>query len=466
MSLIATVAYALWFPIAILIFAEFRGTRGVVISMIAGWLFLPHTVVHLSGLPEITKSVVVSTSALSAALLFDAERIYSFRLRWYDGILFLFCIAGFFSSISNGLGLHDGLSSVFSRSLEWAVPYLLGRVYCRDAQSLRTLAIGIFIGGLAYIPFCLIEMRLSPQIHRWVYGFAPGQFSAERFGGYRPQVFLSQGLELGLWMTAASLCGYWLWRTKLVSQIWSVPIKYLVFTLLVVTVLCKAMGAILLLVLAIGILELSRLWRSAIPIVGTCVICVCFMSMRIANISGEEVLVDAAKIVSAERAHSLAFRFDNEDILIAKALQRPINGWGGWGRSRVYNEEGKDISITDGFWIIILGTNGFVGLVTVYSCVLFISAMASRRALSESWPVGLSAPTVLIAIIPVVYMIDCILNGMHNVVYPMCTGALAGILSESTTRLLPRATVEEELSSGIHKFGRRLIPGHPTEVLS
>jgi len=27
------------------------------------------------------------------------------------------------------------------------------------------------IGGLLYIPFCLIELIISPQLHRIVYGF-------------------------------------------------------------------------------------------------------------------------------------------------------------------------------------------------------------------------------------------------------------------------------------------------------
>ena len=41
--------------------------------------------------------------------------------------------------------------------------------------------------------------------------------------------------------------------------------------------------------------------------------------------------------INEERAHSLEYRLENEDLLIAKALQRPIFGWGGWGRNCVYD---------------------------------------------------------------------------------------------------------------------------------
>ena len=53
-------------------------------------------------------------------------------------------------------------------------------------------------------------MRLSPFIRRMVYGVS--NWHGTRYGGWRPDVFFATGLELGMWMSAASLAAWWLWR--------------------------------------------------------------------------------------------------------------------------------------------------------------------------------------------------------------------------------------------------------------
>ena len=47
--------------------------------------------------------------------------------------------------------------------------------------------------------------------------------------------------------------------------------------------------------------------------------------------------------------------------MLERASERILFGWGRFGRSRVYNEYGSDISVTDGRWIITLGQFGVVG---------------------------------------------------------------------------------------------------------
>jgi hypothetical protein len=52
-------------------------------------------------------------------------------------------------------------------------------------------------------------------------------------------------------------------------------------------------------------------------------------------------------------------------------MERPLFGWGDWGRSRIYTSWGergdewagyKDVSVSDGSWVIWLGATGLVGL--------------------------------------------------------------------------------------------------------
>jgi hypothetical protein len=85
----------------------------------------------------------------------------------------------------------------------WGLPYFLGRVYLSDLRSLKELAVGMFISGLVYVPFCLFEVRMSPQLEAIVYG---GRMrSGIRLGGWRPAVFMQSGLELVMWMSVCSL---------------------------------------------------------------------------------------------------------------------------------------------------------------------------------------------------------------------------------------------------------------------
>ncbi len=111
----------------------------------------------------------------------------------------IWCLCAFASSISNGLGIYDGIAASLVRIVTYGVPYLIGRIYLNNLNGMRQLAIGIFLGGLIYVPFCLLEVAISPQIHRMVYGYHGirefGQ--AIRYGGFRPNVFMQHGLSVG-----------------------------------------------------------------------------------------------------------------------------------------------------------------------------------------------------------------------------------------------------------------------------
>jgi hypothetical protein len=92
-----------------------------------------------------------------------------------------------------------------------------------------------------------------------------------------------------------------------------------------------------------------------------------------------EILDAAARYASQERAESLDYRFHNEQMLLDKALARPTFGWGGWARGHVYTEEGEDITVPDGEWIISLGTNGVIGFIVQFGMLILPIFVALRR---------------------------------------------------------------------------------------
>jgi hypothetical protein len=61
-------------------------------------------------------------------------------------------------------------------------------------------------------------------------------------------------------------------------------------------------------------------------------------------------------------------------------VDRPIFGWGGFGRERVYEAEtGKDFVVQDGHWIALFGTHGTVGFVCYFLLLLWPIYQATRR---------------------------------------------------------------------------------------
>src|SRR3954454_21379896 len=154
-----------WIPVVLFLFAILPPRRAVITAFLIAWLFLPMAGYKVRALPDYTKMTATVFGVLMAAAIFDTDRLLSFRPRWVDIPMFVFCCSPFFTSVLNhidGSGVYDGTSQLVTQFVTWGLPYLIGRVYFNDLDGLRELAIGMLIGGLIYVPFCIIEMRLSP----------------------------------------------------------------------------------------------------------------------------------------------------------------------------------------------------------------------------------------------------------------------------------------------------------------
>src|SRR5262249_15171173 len=156
-------------PVSLLLFMLLPSRTAAFASYVACWLILPTVSYNLPGLPDYSKATAASYGVLLGTLFFDPARLLSFRPRWFDLPIFAFILCGTISSLTNDLGIYDGLSNLFVRLVIWGVPYVMGRIYVRDADDARAFALAIFIGGLCYVPPCLFEIRMSPQIGRHIY---------------------------------------------------------------------------------------------------------------------------------------------------------------------------------------------------------------------------------------------------------------------------------------------------------
>jgi len=316
-ALVAPIALFGWIPIVLLLFAVLPAQRAMVASAISAWLLLPPTGIDLPGLPTYDKAMAATVGILLAAVIFEPNRLISFRLRWFDLPILLWCLCPFCSSISNGLGLYDGFAAIFRQMTLWLLPYLVGRLYLTDSNGLRDLAVGMVIGGVCLVPLCLFEARMSPLLLPMIYGMRG--FEGTRFGGYRPHIFFSTGLEAGLWMNAVTLVAVWLWRTGQFKQLWGLPAGAITAMLIVTSFLCRCTGATILLLLGLGSLWIC--WRSKTKWVLWALLFVApvYYALRITDTwSGQSAVELVRSLFGEERAGSLWFRFMNEDLFIAK----------------------------------------------------------------------------------------------------------------------------------------------------
>ena len=400
--------------------------RALLVCWVGGFLFLPQGyAIELRGLPDYDRWTALGYGTMMAVVTLDTKRLLTIKISIWDLPILVFILTPVLTGLSNGLGLYEGCSFAFSRLVQWGIPYFLGRIYFRDANSLKELAVAIFIGGLIYVPLCLFEIRMSPKLHKIVYGQHVA-WGGKRLGGWRPSVFLDTGIALGMWMTAVSFLAIGLWRTRALKSLFTVPMAPLTLGLLLVTILCRSLGAILILAGGLGAFFSTRLTRFRILLILLALFPSIYMTARVTGIYSGKLSVNLiASHVSSARANSLQTRLDSENILSAKALQRPLLGWGRFSRNRVYDDRGRDLAVTDGLWVIIFGQSGLISL-AAWTFAHAFPALRAARYPKRLWNSAVFAPFLILSILPSLYMIDYLLNAMVNPLVILILGALSG----------------------------------------
>ncbi len=430
-------AILLWLVAVLALFVYTTPRRAVLIGLVGGWLFLPDIALRVPGaLPDLTKASITSFGLLACVLVFERRRILSLRPRWFDVPMLVWCGGPFLTALVNGEGVHEAISALSANTIVWGIPYLLGRLYIQDAEGWRDLALAIFWGGVAYVPLCWFEIIAGPQLALWVYGYLPKAiFSAYRFGGWRPIVFMDHGLMVALWMTAAAVSGFWLWRAGMLPRVWRVPSGVLILTLLGTTIALRSVNAWLLLPIGIGILWFSTRFRTTCLAWGSVALILLYLVVRALGLwNGQELSALTARVLPA-KFNSVDFRLENEQRFVVRAQQQPILGWGRFGRMFPPEVPGVPNSTPDSMWIIAYGEQGTVGLIALFAFLLLPLIFLVRRVAVADWTRPPYAPAVALAVILILYAADNLANAMHNPVYLLAVG---GLLT------LPRVVAETE----------------------
>ena len=444
MGLMVMLALFGWYGVTLFAFTRLPPARALLAVVVAGSLFLPEVKMFQTtaeaplalniGFFSLTKANVIATAALLGVLCFDGRRLAAFRPRWFDIPMALWCLAPMLADIGIGEPINVAWGQMRDQTLMWGVCYLLGRVYLGEAENLRDAAVAVMLGALVYVPLCWFEVLKQPDLHWRFYGYHPNDpAQTMRLGGNRPVVFLDHGLAVGLWVASGAMMATWLWWTGAVRQLpWlphkpPLPMLWVVALLLVTAVVVKSTGAILLGVVGIGALLLARWVPLPLGLAALLVVSPIYIGARTSGAwTGDNLIVWLKTNFDPARAQSLEFRFTNENILIKRALEKPMLGWGDTGLARdVPRKRGEKAPITDGLWIIALGNLGYVGLASLYGAMLLPSLLFMLKYPPRRWSEPLIAPAAVIAMFFALWMIDNLLNAMINEVYILLAGGLA-----------------------------------------
>jgi hypothetical protein len=428
----ATIVLLAFLPLTLVAFWMRRTTACAVALLLASLMFMPARVeFDFVGLPGLDKLNLPYLYLLIATLVFAPQRLRG--IGWgrapdlFLGVLLLGAIPTTMTNrdpllAAKAMSNYDILSVWAADLLMIGIPFVLGRAFLRSTRDLETVLRQLVAAALGYSLLCLIEIRLSPQLHNWVYGFHQEAFSTTvRLGGWRPAVFMANGMAVGVFFASALVAAVTLRRAGGVSRNLSSRASiYLAFML----VLVKSSAAIIYGATLAPAMAWLEPRRQRLVLLSLLVVVVSYPAARLAGIMPTGAMVSAAASVDANRAQSLEFRFQNEDKLLAHALERPWFGWGSFGRNMIYDLETlKNVSVTDGYWIIAFGRRGIVGWAAIFALALWPVLLACSRAPNARDP---RERTLLLgaATIVMIHVIDWLPNGLFTNLAYFLTGGL------------------------------------------
>ena len=436
----ATVPIALfgWLIVVIGLFMTLKPHRAVIASVLGGYLFLPKVQWTIaSGIPNWSPDATISWFTLACALAFAPARVTALRPTGLDAIIGVGFVCWGVSSIFAGFGIKQAVPDWWFY-LNWAViPYFLARCFITNPDELRDLAMGILIALAIYAPLVLFETRFYPWLNLWVYGWQVDRgFDIARMGGIRPTVFMARGLALAilLCVSAVLVCALWLSQRPRVVR--GVPMIVVAVAAVVLGLITRSGGAIGLMLGGLAVLfaiRMTGMRRLAIAVpLGVAVYLATGMFGNYLPV--REAATRVAEVVYPERAWSLEVRFKHEGVLASKARQELLLGHGGWGNFRdidaavLKEHTGRSSAITDGFWIIVFGERGLLGVATTFGWMLAPAAIAIWLVGRRGVPASMAYLVIGLALWSSLYAADLLLNGFLSPVQGFVAGSLVAFV--------------------------------------
>jgi hypothetical protein len=472
-NLFANLMLLAWPLVCLVLFARLPVERALVWSLLGAYLLLPPlTEFDLPLVPDLDKYTIPNlTVAVILIFLFGRKLRLWPEARSAQVLVTSMILSAVFTVMTNadalifevlpgsepiryitnvvpGLSWRD-LGSVIAGQVLALVPFLLARQFLATETGLREILVALTVAALVYSIPALIELRLSPVFNIWFYGFFQHDFGQMiRGGGFRPIVFLPHALWLATFFASALLACGALTRNAPLLDRWKVAL--LTGYLVVILFLCKSLAAFLYgMFLLPVVLFVPPRWQLRLAL-SFALVALVYPMLRNGHFIPLDWVLDMAGEISASRQQSLGYRFDNEEQLLARAAEKPLFGWGEWGRNLLRDPEtGIMLTVPDGRWIITFGSFGWFG----YLCEFGLLALpVVLMWVSLRRPEDVSPYIGPLCLILGATMLDMLLNDTLTPLTWLIAGAILGHAERRMPRRVHGLSADR---SALRQTGRR-----------
>lgn len=437
-NIIAYLALALWPVVAWKLWQRLEHGRALVWTILGGYLLLPPlTAFNFPVIPDLDKASIPNLMALVCAIWLAGDRISFVPKNLLGKVLIATYVLSPFGTVLtngdplvfqqaaiNGMRIYDSLAAIAYQAIA-LMPFFLARRYLGSPEGARTIIVALVAAGLAYSVPMIIEAVMSPQMNVWVYGFFQHDFfQTIRYGGYRPVVFLPHGLWVAFFAFMA--LGASIATFRLVAADARPKAFVVLVYLAAMLIVCRSAGPM---IYAVALAPLILLTPPRVQLLVAAVLAAVVISypiLRGAHLVPIDQILAFADGLSPDRAFSLRFRIENEEVLLARAQERPWFGWGGYGRAFTHDPiTGQRLNIADGAWVILMGNYGWVGYVSEFGLFTLPLFLLCNEALRQP-KTALSPWVGAVALIFGANMIDLLPNATQVPFTWLMAGALLG----------------------------------------
>jgi len=478
---LALIALLAWPLVVVILFRTLTVERALIWSILGGYMALPQiSAINFPLIPAFDKATIPNLTAFVCCVAIWGRMPSLMPASWIGRLLMLaFLFSPSLTILNNmqpirfgiddlgglriidfhaiergalpGLRIYDSASALAQQIL-LMLPFFLAREALRTPAAMREILVALVIAGCIYTLPMLMEIRLSPQLHIWVYGFFQHDFiQAIRAGGFRPFVFMPHGLWVAFFAFMVLMAAVTLWRTDPKQQRarWAAAIVLGIG----LVAICKSMGAILYALVFAPLAILARPRLHLLLAVLLSVVVLPYPALRGLGMIPTEDIVASLQQNYPDRAQSLEYRFGNENSVLAHAEQRPLLGWGIWGRFFPHDPEtGRNYVVVDGMWVITIGTYGWLGYAALFG-LLALPLWSLWWQVRQS-PASPSPVVTILALLLAVNLVDLLPNATLIPFTWLIAGALLGHAED-----LARARAEERRRAGAARHRNVILSG-------
>jgi hypothetical protein len=422
----------IWPLVSVMLYKRKDTLTATFFTIVGGYLILPvRTEIDFPLIPALNKESVSALSALIGCIYIKKVKIDLIPKegveRW---LILIFLLLPILTVITNTEPVFDGKfwrpeltfrDAIGGMFLNWVkiIAFILGLQLIKKYDQQLLLFKYFTIAGLWYSLPILLEIRLSPQLHTWIYGFFPHFFNQQMRGdGFRAVVFLGHGLLVAIFVVIALASATTLWKQRI--NTFRIPAFLTVLYLLMVLILSKTLGAnFLALILIPAIVWLPSSMHNNISR-SLMLVIILYPLLTMFKIFPQQEILEFVSSINPDRAGSLFYRFQMETRILEHTTNKFLFGWGAWDRNLPWG------TVPDGYWIVLLSSQGFTAFIAVFGLALTatIKGVKASNELVEKAEKQLLTINILLI---VVIMIDQIPNSSMNSIYIwFLLGALIG----------------------------------------